>query len=181
VTVLREVLRSDIPRLVQLNDEAVPAVPPTTEAEFESLLAHADHAFGVVERDASEGGSAGDAPLAGFVLAMHPGGDYASENYRWFEARGTDGLYVDRIVVAGPSRGSGLGRVLYDHAFGLAVAAGRREVTCEVNIEPPNPGSLRFHARLGFTEVGRQATKGGSVVVALLAAPVVSVGSVGSV
>ena len=26
---------------------------------------------------------------------------------------------------------------------------------CEVNLEPPNPGSLRFHQRIGFTEVGQ--------------------------
>ena len=26
---------------------------------------------------------------------------------------------------------------------------------CEVNLEPPNPGSLRFHHRIGFTEVGQ--------------------------
>lgn len=44
----------------------------------------------------------------------------------------------------------------------------------EVNVDPPNPGSLRFHDRLGFTEVGRQATKGDTVTVALLAAPFVA-------
>jgi hypothetical protein len=32
---------------------------------------------------------------------------------------------------------------------------------------------LVFHARLGFERVGEQATKGGSVTVALLAAPIV--------
>ena len=41
-------------------------------------------------------------------------------------------------------------------------------MTCEVNLEPPNPESLAFHDRLGFGRVGEQATKGGSVVVALL-------------
>ena len=28
---------------------------------------------------------------------------------------------------------------------------------CEVNLAPPNPESLKFHARIGFREVGRQA------------------------
>jgi len=28
----------------------------------------------------------------------------------------------------------------------------------EVNADPPNEGSLRFHARLGFVEVGQQDT-----------------------
>ena len=50
-----------------------------------------------------------------------------------------------------------------------ARALGLGEVTCEVNLEPPNPASLAFHARLGFRQVGEQVTKGGSVRVALLA------------
>jgi hypothetical protein len=29
-------------------------------------------------------------------------------------------------------------------------------VTCEIDVEPPNPVSARFHARFGFREVGRQ-------------------------
>jgi predicted GNAT superfamily acetyltransferase len=53
-----------------------------------------------------------------------------------------------------------------------ARAAGRAEVTCEVNLDPPNPGSEAFHARLGFKQVGVQSTKGGAVTVSLLAAPV---------
>jgi predicted GNAT superfamily acetyltransferase len=28
----------------------------------------------------------------------------------------------------------------------------------EVNVDPPNAGSLRFHERLGFVEVGQQDT-----------------------
>ena len=27
-------------------------------------------------------------------------------------------------------------------------------VTAEVNLKPPNPGSIRFHSRHGFSEVG---------------------------
>jgi predicted GNAT superfamily acetyltransferase len=31
---------------------------------------------------------------------------------------------------------------------------GQALLCCEVNIEPPNPGSDRFHAALGFVEAG---------------------------
>ena len=110
--------------------------------------------------------------MIAFALLMTPGVDYDSENYRYFERRGTDFLYVDRIVVADSARNRGLGAELYRAVFDAARAEGRVEVTCEVNVDPPNPGSLRFHGRLGFTEVGRQVTKGGSVAVALLAASV---------
>lgn len=159
---LRDVVIADLARLVELNDSAVPAVPPTSVDEMQALLARSDYAFAAVEPATSA--------ILGFVLGMAPGADYASENYRWFEERGTDHLYVDRIVVDERVRGSRIGQVLYDAVFRRARAQGRAEVTAEVNVEPPNPGSLRFHGRLGFVEVGRQGTKGDSVRVALLAA-----------
>jgi len=159
---IRDLTRADVHRLVELNNAASPAVPLSSADEIEALLAVSDHAFGIVGTD--------DAALHGFVFGLNPGSDYASENYRFFEARGTDHLYVDRIVVDENLRGRGIGRMLYDRVFLLARADGRAEVTCEVNVDPPNPGSLAFHSRLGFVEVGRQGTKGDSVRVALLAA-----------
>ncbi|HXV37437.1 MAG TPA: hypothetical protein VEC18_09820 [Myxococcota bacterium] len=33
---------------------------------------------------------------------------------------------------------------------------------------PPNPGSLAFHERCGFVEVGRQDTDGGAKLVCLV-------------
>ena len=150
---------------MQLNNAAVPAVPHMSEAELEAVRTRADVAIAVVdERDSNA--------VLGFLLALRPGADYDSENYRWFEGRGADGIYVDRIVVAESARGLGLGATLYSSVFAAAGAEGRAEVTCEVNLEPPNPGSLAFHARLGFVEVGRQSTKSGSVVVSLMAAPI---------
>src|SRR5690606_34433974 len=110
-----------------------------------------------------------DGEVGGFVLALPPGLDYASENYRWFSERSQDWLYVDRIVLAPRLRGRGIGPILYDAVLAAARAAGRRGVTCGVNLRPPNPGSLAFHRRLGFREVGRQETKGGENQVALLA------------
>ena len=85
--------------------------------------------------------------------------------------RSSDFHYIDRIVLAPEARGAGLGSELYGRIFAAATQRGASEVTCEVNVEPPNPASLAFHAALGFAEVARQSTKGGSVVVALLAAP----------
>ena len=113
-----------------------------------------------------------DETLIGFVIGMRAGAAYASENYRFFDARSSDFLYVDRIVIDDPQRGAGIGRALYEAVFELARKEALREVTCEVNLDPPNPGSLAFHARLGFERIGEQETKGGSVTVALLAATV---------
>jgi len=158
---IREIASADIPALVRINDEASPAVPVTPLPEFAELVALSTIAL-VAERSGEP---------VGFLLAMDPGLDYASENYRFFSERSSDFLYIDRIVLAPEARGAGLGSELYGRIFAAATQRGASEVTCEVNVEPPNPASLAFHAALGFAEVARQSTKGGSVVVALLAAP----------
>jgi uncharacterized protein len=159
--VIREIAAADIPALVRINDEASPAVPVTPLVEFAELVALSTIAL-VAERD--------ETPV-GFLLALDPGLDYASENYRFFSDRSRDFLYVDRIVLAPEARGAGLGSELYGRIFAAAARRGASEVTCEVNVAPPNPASLAFHAALGFSEIARQPTKGGTVVVALLAAP----------
>lgn len=161
-TTLRPLLATDAIALSALNDAAAPAVPITAPEALARLVELAGLALGL-ERDGR---------LVGFVIAMRPGAAYESENYAFFEARGIDHLYVDRIVIDAGERGTGLGAHLYDAVFTEARQQGRREVTCEVNLDPPNPGSLAFHERLGFRSVGTQATKGGAVTVSLLAAPV---------
>lgn len=157
---LRPIQDADLGRLVDLNNSAHPAVPVVDAREFADLLALTRLALVAVADEA----------VVGFLLAIDPGADYASENYRWFESRGVDSLYIDRIVVDAGARGAGVGRALYDAVFAQARTDGRAEVTCEVNLQPPNPESLAFHARMGFSRLGEQPTKGGSVTVALLAA-----------
>jgi len=159
----RPVAVGDLPALAALNDAAVPAV---NRLGLDGLAAHVpgcDVALVVPDDDG--------APLA-FLLALAPGAHYASENYRWFSEHRPGSLYVDRIVVAPHAHGRGLGRLLYGTVLDRARRLDLAEVTCEVNLEPPNPGSLAFHGRLGFTQVGEQVTKGGDVRVALLARPV---------
>ena len=164
---LRDYDERDLDRLVAVNDAAYPAVPLTPAAELAELISMSSV---VVVVD--------DGSAAGFVLGMPPGLSYQSENYLFFSSRarelGTSFVYVDRIVLAAHLRGRGLGPQLYAAVFAEARRVGADEVLCEVNIEPPNPGSLVFHTRLGFVEVGRQSTKGGANLVSLLAAPVVA-------
>lgn len=163
--VLRELDPADLPAVTAMNNDAVPAVPMMDEDEMAVLTALASLAIVAVDE------SAPDRPL-GFVIAMDPGIDYASENYRWFSKRGDGFLYVDRIVIDAETRGAGVGRRLYGAVFAKAEADGRSEVACEVNLRPPNPKSLGFHGALGFRRVGEQETKGGAYRVALLTAAV---------
>jgi predicted GNAT superfamily acetyltransferase len=62
----------------------------------------------------------------------------------------------------------GLGKLLYQHIEQL-MRESRLEypLCCEVNLEPPNPGSLRFHQSIGFKLVGTRG-EGTDYQVALL-------------
>jgi predicted GNAT superfamily acetyltransferase len=163
--VLRPYAAADLAAVVAVNDGAYPAVPITPAEELAELIALSRLAL-VVD----------DGAVAGFLVALAPGAAYASENYAWFSARSSDFLYVDRIVLAPRLQGQGIGPRLYAAVEDAARADGATEITCEVNLRPPNPGSLAFHTRLGFAEVGRQETKGGATEVALLARPVTRIG-----
>ena len=61
-------------------------------------------------------------------------------------------IYVDRIAIAPSARKTGLGETLYRHAFEFY--ANTQFITAEVNTQPDNPGSHRFHERLGFRSIG---------------------------
>ncbi|MEM9049187.1 MAG: GNAT family N-acetyltransferase [Pseudomonadota bacterium] len=96
-----------------------------------------------------------DLGLTGFLIAFGPDASYQSSNYRWFRMRGGRFAYIDRVVVAPGAMRRGVARTLYAALTDAARAVSLKEVTCEVNLDPPNPASDAFHAALGFGEVGR--------------------------
>ncbi|HEY1838173.1 MAG TPA: GNAT family N-acetyltransferase [Rhizomicrobium sp.] len=142
---IRDAGRSDWPTILALNEEAVHFLSPMDEALL-AKFAEAARYLRVIDEDGA---------LAAFLLAFRKGDDYAGTNFAWFAARFDDFLYVDRVVVAPAFRGRKLADVLYDDLETFARGTGVSRLTCEVNIAPPNPVSLRFHARRGFREVGQ--------------------------
>ncbi len=147
---------ADYQDILRLNEAAVPAVSSIDEPALAEL--HRQAQFLTLAR--SEG------KLAGFLLVLNEQADYASLNYQYFKNHYDRFLYVDRIVVSEACRGQGIGASLYTALFEAAPDIPR--VTCEVNVRPPNPGSLRFHGSLGFDVVGEQDTDGGAKRVALM-------------
>jgi predicted GNAT superfamily acetyltransferase len=154
---LRAARPGDLGAVHALNQAAVPHVNSLTPEALAELIGQSRFC-----RVAEVGGA-----IAAFLLALGPEADYASPNFLWFRERYPRFAYVDRVVVAEQARGRGLGRLLYE---ALETFARRRapRLTCEVNLHPPNPGSLAFHRRLGFRQVGIQDTEGGTKTVALL-------------
>lgn len=169
---IRPLASADIDQVSAINEAGVPGVTPADAQEVARLVELSELSVVAVEES-------DDAAVLGFLIVMAPGADYESENYRWFSERaadfhgadfhGADFLYIDRIAIADGHRGEGIGEALYRELFRVAAEQGRAEVTCEVNTMPPNPGSMRFHERLGFEKVGELVTKGGAYEVALLA------------
>ena len=106
-----------------------------------------------------------DEPLAGFLIAFNEASTYDGENFRWFKARFDRFVYIDRIAVAPHAHGQGVARKLYADFFDWADLYGHTRLTCEVNIMPPNPASLKLHAALGFQEIGQATLKEGSKTV----------------
>jgi predicted GNAT superfamily acetyltransferase len=89
-----------------------------------------------------------------FLLALAERAPAVAPNYQYFAARFDRFVYIDRVVVAEHARRKGLARLLYDDLFESAGQAGYSRVCCEVNSDPPNPGSDAFHAALGFVQIG---------------------------
>ncbi|MEI9989563.1 MAG: GNAT family N-acetyltransferase [Rhizomicrobium sp.] len=153
----RDATRADWPATLALNAESVHVLSPLDAARLARLAAAASY-LRVMEEEGT---------VAAFLLGFAKGAAYDSPNYRWFDARFDSFFYVDRVVVAPAFRGRRLADRLYDDFESAARARGIRTVVCEVNVAPPNPASLAFHARRGFTEIGRQPYGEGKTVTLL--------------
>jgi predicted GNAT superfamily acetyltransferase len=150
---IRDAARSDWPAILSLNEAFVHFLSPMDEALLAKFANAASYLRVIVE-----GGV-----IAAFLLAFRKGDDYAGTNFAWFSARYDDFLYVDRVVVAPEFRGKKLADIFYDDLEAFARARGVSLITCEVNAEPPNPVSMRFHERRGFREVGQVPYAGKTV------------------
>ena len=156
---IRPATPPDYATILQLNEQAIPHVNLISETEL-CELANASCYFKVAQHDSE---------TVGFLLALAEGASYDSLNYRWFANKFRQFVYVDRIIVDPSHRGGGLARRLYDDLFRRARTAGHDTVACEVNVDPPNPGSDAFHERMGFVEMGRAALPASGKTVRYLA------------
>ncbi len=157
---IRDLTSDDLPAVWAINQANTPAVGDVTPDRLAWIVEMAT--INLVATD-------DDGTVLGFCNVLPQGTEYTSVNYRWFCER-YDSFVVPR------SGGGGRGRTRTGHRRravrrGRARAAGTAELfTLEVNLRPRNDGSLRFHDRLGFVEVGQQETDYG-ILVSMLAKP----------
>lgn len=140
---IRHATPADLARLHAINEASTPGVGAVSEAELAALMGIA-----ALTAVAEQHGQA-----QGFILCMTDGTTYRSQNYLWIAQRYPAFAYCDRIAIAAEARGQRLGEHLYAEAFRHFTGT-RSTLLCEVNLAPPNPGSLRFHERLDFRPVG---------------------------
>ena len=147
----------DLPHIHNLNQGALPTVSSITIYDMSQFLEMADY-FRVIKVKNN---------IVGFLIALTPGKDYHSPNYKWFEKKYSQFIYVDRIVIDPSFQTRGLGRAFYDD---LKIFSQRYTpiITCEVNLKPKNEGSLLFHKKYGFEQVGTQKTERGKKEVSLM-------------
>jgi predicted GNAT superfamily acetyltransferase len=140
-----------------INAAGQPGVSPLTPEEVAAIAAGAIRCW-----IAEVAGAVG-----GYLVAYASGDAYDGEEFGWFRGRYPAFLYVDQVAVAAGGRRTGVGSALYRVAMEHARAGGLTALTCEVNLEPPNPVSLGFHRALGFREVGVLRTADGRTVALL--------------
>ena len=156
-SVLRVLSVGDADRILDLNNEHAVETSLLNLSTAEHLLAMCFYAKGVRPG------------MRAFLLALDQNAAYDNQNFHWFRRRFERFVYIDRIIVAQDARGRGLARLMYEDLFAAANSAGHVRVVCEVNIDPPNEGSLAFHRSMEFVALADVVLKGGSKRVRYLA------------
>jgi uncharacterized protein len=157
VMFIRDAAPADFPTILALNHENVHFLSLMDAARLRHLDSQSAYHRVLVSNDI----------VVGFLLAMREAADYDSVNFQWFARAYPEFLYIDRIALARAAQGQGLARTLYEDLFAFARKTGVARVTCEFDVEPPNPRSERFHRSFGFTQVGTQRVASGQKSVSL--------------
>ena len=145
--VVRNIEIADLPRVLEINNANTPGVSELTFTELETDLENSLHAL-AIDNEHGE--------VCAFCITFAQDASDAGDNHRWFAERFKSLVYLDRIAIDSNYQNRGLGLVLYQAVEQHMLNSGEYSLLCcEVNLEPPNPGSLRFHRRIGFTEVGQ--------------------------
>lgn len=155
---IRDVQPHELDSVLALNNAAGSTILPLDAAALRALYDEASY-FRLAEVDGH---------IAGFLPAMREYANYDSPNFLWFSKHYPAFTYIDRIVIAKPYRGLGLGRVFYADVTSYAETR-VPELACEVFLEPRDDVSLLFHGSWGFREVGQQTMPSNGRRVALLA------------
>ena len=144
----RNIEIADLARVLEINNANTPGVSELTLSELETDIKNCLHAL-AIDNEHGE--------VCAFCITFAPDAPHAGVNHQWFAERYKSFVYLDRIAIDSNHQNRGLGALLYQTVEQRMLESAEHSLLCcEVNLEPPNPGSLRFHKRIGFTELGQR-------------------------
>ena len=154
--IVRNIEITDVARVLEINNANTPGVSELTLSELETDIKNCLHAL-AIDNEHGE--------VCAFCITFAPDAPDAGVNHQWFADRFESFVYLDRIAIDPTYQNLGLGVLLYQSVEQEMIDSAQHSLLCcEVNLEPPNPGSLRFHHRIGFTEVGQHSPQQNYVV-----------------
>ncbi len=133
----------DVNSIWSINEQGLPGTGKVSQEEILALLDLSELSLGVFQKG----------NLLGFIICLLPRTEYGSLNYAWFNQRYDKFIYVDRVAVSTDFRNNKIGSYLYEKVVEYSVDH-NIPIAAEVSLNPPNPGSMRFHSRFNFEEVG---------------------------
>ena len=153
---VRNIEIADLAQVLEINNANTPGVSELTMSELETDIENCLHAL-AIDNEHGE--------VCAFCITFAPDAPDAGVNHQWFADRYESFVYLDRIAIDSTHQNLGLGALLYQTVEQRMLDSAEHSLLCcEVNLEPPNPGSLRFHKRIGFSECGVETTAPGYVV-----------------
>ena len=153
---IRPVASPDCEEILRINAESQPGVAHLYRTELERLVRLKNEHL-VIERP--NGG------VVGYVLAFPSDAPYDGEEFILLTKTSLGPfIYIDQVAVGAAERRTGAASRLYQATEAAALRRGIRELSCEVNLNPPNPGSLAFHRSKGFNQTSVMETQDGRTV-----------------
>lgn len=152
---IEDISPADFPQVLELNQQSQPHVSALTLERLKELVKITFHFRIIKQQD----------EVAAFLMGMEENQPYDSMNYAWISKRYESFYYIDRIAVAKEYQRQGFGMALYKDGQSFALQKKKPIMACEVNIKPPNPGSIYFHKKYGFYSIGTQNTEQGKKTV----------------
>ncbi|WP_153912325.1 GNAT family N-acetyltransferase [Shewanella sp. TC10] len=140
---IRPIIDKDIDTILALNEQFVRVLSPLDKRRLLKLIDMA--ALAVVIEKGSD--------IAGFLLVFNAKTDYDSVNYQWFDGHFESFLYIDRVVISDQFQGQGIASMLYQFVVNFAAENEVDNIVAEIDILPPNQGSLSFHQKWGFKQI----------------------------
>ena len=145
---VRNIEIADLAQVLEINNANTPGVSELTMSELETDIENCLHAL-AIDNEHGE--------VCAFCITFAPDAPHAGANHQWFAQRYKSFVYLDRIAIDSKHQNRGLGALLYQTVEQRMLDSAEHSLLCcEVNLEPPNPGSMGFHKRIGFAEVGQR-------------------------